>query len=99
MKAPPPKLHRANRWQVYYVFGTIEEMRQLLDSEDFDFRFDVGLGLGQPTSLLMFTDRERLVQSFAMHYSVLHVKAELDQLLEGLGFPQERPVEVLATIW
>ena len=57
-------------------------MRALLDSEEFDMRFEIGLG--GPTSKYKFSDRDGLVQSFALHYSVFNVKAELDQLLDGM---------------
>lgn len=62
--------------------SSIEEMRALLDSNEFNVRFEIGLG--GPTSHFQFSDRDRLVQSFSMHYSILMVKAELDQMLDGM---------------
>ena len=57
-------------------------MRELLDSDDMDFRFSIGLS--RPSYSLQLTDRDSMVQSMATHYSVLSVKAELDQLIDGL---------------
>ncbi len=62
--------------------ANLEEMKLLLDSDEYSFRFDIGLS--QPSASLKFSDREMLVKSFATHFAVLSVKAELDQLVEGL---------------
>lgn len=57
-------------------------MRSLLESEEFDFRFEVGIC--DLTSNLQLTARDRIVQSLATHYTVVRVKAQLDQMIEGL---------------
>lgn len=57
-------------------------MRTLLDSDEFDIRYDIGVS--QPTSSLQLIDCDQIVQSFATHFSIMRVKAELDQIVEGL---------------
>ena len=57
-------------------------MKVLLDSDDYDFRFDVGLGF--PTDSMRFVDRDKIVQSLASYFTVVKVKAQIDQLVEGL---------------
>lgn len=58
-------------------------MRELLDSEEYDMRYSIGIG--QPSSSLQYDDLDRIVQAFATHFSIVCVKAELDQLTEGLN--------------
>lgn len=54
------------------------QLKDLLNSsEDYDFRFDLGI--------TDTTNRDKLVSSVALHYGVLVVKAELDQILCGLS--------------
>ena len=60
----------------------VEEMRALLDSDEYDFRYDVGVT--QPSHTSQFADLDCIVQSLAMHYSVVCVKAELDDMVDGL---------------
>ena len=60
----------------------VEEMRQLLDSDEYQMRFNIGLG--QPSSSLHLSDLSTIVEMFSTHYSLLNVKAELDQMVEGL---------------
>ncbi len=60
-----------------------QEFRQLLDSDDFDFRYECGVP--QPSSHLRMIDRDTIVSSIAVHYSVAVCKAELDQRVRGLG--------------
>lgn len=57
-------------------------MRELLDSDSFDFRFEVGVT--DVASRLELHDRARIVQSLSTHFTVIRVKAQLDQLIEGL---------------
>ncbi len=57
-------------------------MRALLDSEEMSFRFSIGLS--RPSYSLQLSDRDAIVESMATHFSILSVKAELDQLIEGL---------------
>ena len=61
---------------------SVEEMRTLLDSDEYDMRYSIGVG--QPSCLLKFSDLDRIVQDFSIHFSIICVKAELDQLAEGL---------------
>ena len=60
----------------------VEELKQLLTDDEYDFQYDIGVA--KPMSALQFTDHDTIVQSSALHYSVLCVKAELDQLTSGL---------------
>ncbi len=60
----------------------MEELKQLLADDEYDFQYDIGIA--KPISRLQYSDRHHIVQSSALHYSVLSVKAELDQLANGL---------------
>ena len=53
-----------------------QELQELLGSDEYDFRYD--LGIGQPVNTIRL---ERIISSIANHYSILVVKAELDQLI------------------
>ena len=57
-------------------------MQHLLNSDEFAFRYDCGFA--QPTSTLALKDRERIVTTIAMHYSIVQCMAELAQLQDGL---------------
>ena len=57
-------------------------MRTLLDSDEYETRYNIGIG--QLSSSLNFCDLDRIVQAFATHFAVICVKAELDQLADGL---------------
>ena len=58
-------------------------MRTLLDSQEYEMRYNIGIG--QLSSSLNFCDLDRIVQAFATHFAViLCVKAELDLLADGL---------------
>lgn len=61
---------------------TLVELQELLSSEEYDFRYD--LGLGKPVNAIRLEDCEGIVSCMSNHYSILVVKAELDQLLGGL---------------
>lgn len=43
-----------------------------------------GIGIAKPISNIQYADRHYIVESSALHYSVLTVKAELNQLATGL---------------
>lgn len=62
---------------------TVEEMRALLDSEEFEFRFDVGVS--DVSMKLELSDRDRIVQSLATYFTVVRVKAQIDQMIDGLN--------------
>ena len=53
-----------------------------MDSEEFQFRYD--LGIGQSSKSLTIYDRDKIFNLIASHFAVIRVKAELDQLLQGL---------------
>ena len=63
--------------------SSIEEMRRLLDSDKFDFQYEIGVA--QPSQELKLRDSVRIVKSCAAHFTVHSIKAELDQLCEGLN--------------
>ena len=54
-----------------------------MDSEEFSFRFDVGVS--DPSKKLKFTDRERIVQSLATYFIIVKAKASIDQMVDGLS--------------
>ena len=59
----------------------MDEIKLLLESDDYDFRYDVGISSGPRVTL---AERDQIVQSLATHYTVIAVKAQLDQIVEGL---------------
>ena len=63
--------------------STVQEARDLLESDDYDFLFDVGLST--PSSNFGLCDRDNLVSSLAVHFTVAVVKAQLDQMVVGLN--------------
>ena len=54
-------------------------MKVLLNTEEFDFLHDLGIVLKS------IEDKERSTSAISKHFSVLCIKAELDQLLCGLA--------------
>lgn len=62
---------------------SVAQLQVLLGTEEFDFRFD--LGISKPVHKIELTDRDTFVSAMALHYGVLVVKAELDQILCGLS--------------
>ena len=80
-------------WGHYYVSSccitqlqsarTVEQLRGLLSSEDYDFRY--ALGIAQPINTIRIDDVEKIVSVIAKHYAILNVKAELDQILCGMS--------------
>ena len=63
--------------------SSVSQLQELLNKEEFDFRYD--LGISKPAHAVRLDDRETLVSSMALHYGVLVVKAELDQILCGIS--------------
>ncbi len=61
--------------------ATVDEVRKLLDGDKMAFRFSIGVSM--PSSSVTLNNREAIIRSVATHYSVLSVKAELDQFLDG----------------
>ena len=55
----------------------------MLGSDEYDFRYD--LGITKAAHEVRIVDREKIVTSMALHYGVLVVKAELDQILCGIS--------------
>ena len=54
-----------------------------MDSEEFSFRFDVGVS--DPSMKLKFTDRERIIQSLATYFILVRAKVSIDQIADGLS--------------
>ena len=59
-----------------------EELRAILDSPEFDFRFHCGVG--EPAVSLTLEDKSKLVNAFCLHYCIFCTVAELEQLKQGL---------------
>lgn len=53
------------------------ELKELLKNDEYDFRFDLGV--------VTEKDPRKLVSAMALHFGILSVKAELDQMLCGLN--------------
>ena len=60
-----------------------QKFQQLLLLDEFDFRYDLGVALRVDS--ITIQDKESVISAIAKHFSVLEVKAELDQLLCGLS--------------
>lgn len=58
------------------------QMKTLLDSPEFEFRFNCGVM--QPTYGMKFEERDAIVSALCRHFTVYASIAELDQLLQGL---------------
>lgn len=54
-------------------------MREMLDLEDFLFRFDTA------SSSMHLKDIDHILELFADHFLILSIKVELDQLVDGLN--------------
>lgn len=59
-----------------------ESFVQLLDSDEYDVRFECGIS--QPIATIRLAHRDEIINGLALH-SFLCVKAELDQILSGLS--------------
>lgn len=62
--------------------STLNDMKSMLDSEEFSFRFDIGVS--DLTHNLVLGDRDRIVRSIANYFTVVRVKVQIDQLTDGL---------------
>ena len=58
------------------------ELRELLATDKYDFRY--ATGVAQPCHTVSLSDRDHIIPSLAIHYSMIQGKAELDQIVEGL---------------
>ena len=58
----------------------MDEIKLLLESDDYDFCY-VRISSGPSVTL---AERYQIVQSLATHYTVISVKAQLDQIVKGL---------------
>lgn len=63
--------------------SSVHQLQEMLNTDEFNFRFDVGIC--KAAHKVRLDDREVFVSSMALHYGVLVVKAELDQILCGLS--------------
>lgn len=55
-------------------------MRVVLNSNEFDFRFEVGI----TDVSCQLENRKHIVQSISNYFTVVRVKAQIDQLYEGM---------------
>lgn len=58
-------------------------LRELLDSEEFSFRFDAGVSTA--SSAVTIDDKNHLASAFLTNFLISSCKGELDQLREGLS--------------
>ena len=61
---------------------TTEELRILLDTEEFSFRFE--FGFSAPSSKMTLADKVNIVRTLSLHYLIYANWAEIDQLVDGL---------------
>ena len=54
----------------------------MFDSDVFDFRFDIGVS--QPASSIRLVDLPRIIDLFVSHSTIVCIKAQLDQMVDGL---------------
>lgn len=54
----------------------------LLESDEYQFLFDVGCSV--PATTVELWDRDRIVQTLANYYTVVSAKVQIDQLVSGL---------------
>ena len=59
-----------------------QELRDLLEGEEYDFWYDCGIG--QPTASIQLKNQDQIVSSLAMNYSVMRCMPELMQMQDGL---------------
>lgn len=60
----------------------MQKLRDVLDSDELDFQFE--LGISDVSSTLELTDCSRNVDALATHCTVVKVKAQIDQIVEDL---------------
>ena len=53
----------------------------MLENAEYDFRYDLNVGL----TLESLGNRDRLLNTIALYYTVIRNKAQLDDLIRGLG--------------
>lgn len=58
-------------------------MKKLFDEDEYIFRFDIGIS--QPSHAINTSNIDHILKLFANHYLISSVRAELDQLLSGMG--------------
>lgn len=54
-----------------------------MDSDDYSFRYDIGIF--QPSHAFKLSDKDKICTLISKYYSFLRVKAELDQIVSGLS--------------
>ena len=62
---------------------SVEELHNLLESDEYDFRYN--LGVAEQTQTVRLDDKEEIVTHMANHFAIFQVKGELDQILCGLS--------------
>ena len=61
--------------------STVSDVQSLLAKEEYDFRYHLCIG----HDVHNLSDRDNLIKSIALYYTVVRIKAQLDQLMEGLS--------------
>ena len=59
-----------------------QEFRALLDSQEYNFRFQCGIC--EPAASVTLEEKQRIVDAFCLHYCIFSTVAELEQLKQGL---------------
>ncbi len=54
-------------------------MRAIVHSEEFDFRFEMGI-----SEIFGPEERKGVVQSIANYFTIVRVKAQIDQMIDGM---------------
>ena len=63
--------------------STVEELHHLLESEEYDFRYN--LGVAEQVHMVCIEERDAICTHMAKHFAIYRVKGELDQILCGLS--------------
>ena len=58
------------------------ELRQLLDSEEYQFRFDCSFS--KPSSAIAITEKEAIISELSLHFVILRVFGEIEQFGKGI---------------
>ena len=75
------------------------ELKGVLSSEDFSFRFECGYN--KPDSHITMETRQEFINAVSLHYALYHVRAEVNQLKRGMldtlhfgHLVKEHPIEM-----
>ena len=57
--------------------------RELLSSEEYEFRYVCGVS--KPSSRILFTEQDKVISAMCLHYTIMVSLAELEQLKRGFS--------------